>query len=262
MAKVIAPFKIIGTLDDLNFYIDDNNVNLVRTKGKTGVSSEQFKTNPIFTKIRNHGNEFGHCAQIAHTFRMLANQFNEKAKDGSFAGRANKLLFEILQEDTTNEQGKRTVANGLDTTNGKEFLIGFEGNKLRPLETVLKTKWYWDKDSESFKINLFNPLKHLDWPEKATHVHLAVARTNWDYIKQKISPSYSTEHTFSKESATFSLEIKPEIPTESNLHIIYLYIGFSTLNRKKMILLKRAFNTVTIIKIIDEFALKIIEKPR
>lgn len=48
MAKVIAPFKIVGTLDDLNFYVDQNNENIVRRKGKAGVTSEEFRRNPRF----------------------------------------------------------------------------------------------------------------------------------------------------------------------------------------------------------------------
>ncbi len=55
MAKVFASFKIVGTLDDLNFYVDQNNENIVRRKGKTGVTSEEFKRNPVFANARNHG---------------------------------------------------------------------------------------------------------------------------------------------------------------------------------------------------------------
>lgn len=36
MAIIKAPFTIIGTLDNLNFYIDQDKVNRVRTKGKSG----------------------------------------------------------------------------------------------------------------------------------------------------------------------------------------------------------------------------------
>jgi len=246
MAKVIAPFKIIGTLDDLNFYLDENKVNLVRTKGNTGVSSKEFKTNPIFTKVRNHGAEFGHCTQIAHTFRKLANQFNLKAKDGSFAGRANKLLVEILQEDTTNESGKRTVANGLDTIEGKECLIGFEGNKQRPLNKVLKTKWHWNDKSGGLIIANFNPGSHIDWPIDATQAHIAIARANWDYENNTFDTAYSDEYTFEIDSPTNNCEIKVGQPKGNNLQLLYVYIGFSKQDRKKTTLLKRINNTVSL----------------
>ena len=50
MARVIAPFKIVGTLDDLTFYLDQENNNLVKTKGKPGITTKEFLKNPIFTK--------------------------------------------------------------------------------------------------------------------------------------------------------------------------------------------------------------------
>jgi hypothetical protein len=42
MAKVVAPFLIKGTIDDINFVVTANG-NYARTKGKTGVTAEEFK---------------------------------------------------------------------------------------------------------------------------------------------------------------------------------------------------------------------------
>jgi hypothetical protein len=126
MAKVLAPFLIKGTIDDINFVVTADGKNYARAKGKTGVTTIEFNNNPIFDRIRNQGQEFGHCAKKSVLFRQLAVRFNDLAKDGSVAGRANKLLFEILEEDTTQPQGKRTLAEGLKTNDGKEFLLFFE----------------------------------------------------------------------------------------------------------------------------------------
>ena len=63
MAKVIAPFKISGTLDDINFVVTADGENYARMKGKTGITSKQFKNNPIFDRIRHQGTEFGQCSK-------------------------------------------------------------------------------------------------------------------------------------------------------------------------------------------------------
>lgn len=159
MAKVIAPFKIVGTLDDLNFYVDENKTNLVRTKGKTGVSKEEFKRNPIFTKVKNHGKEFGRAVKTAQKFRALAHYFNNRAKDGSFAGRANKLILEVIQEDTENPHGLRTFENGIKTEDVKNYFIGFEGNRLRPLKKIIKTNWIWEEKESVLKSDIVNPIR-------------------------------------------------------------------------------------------------------
>lgn len=247
MAKVIAPFKIVGTIDDLNFYIDENNVNRVREKGNTGVTAEQFKNNPIFQKVRNHGKEFGRCIRKAQNFRQIAFHFNNRAKDGSFSGRSNKLMLDVLNEDLVNPQGERTVEKGMISTDAASYFIGFEGNKLRPLITVLKKDWLWDEIKEQFAINSFTPTEHINWPEDAQQLHLAIAHANWNFIDNKFTTCYSQEIIFAKNENTSDICLKTEKPEGEHLQLVFLFIGFSTIDRKKTKELKRAHNTVSII---------------
>ena len=247
MAKVIAPFKIVGTLDDLVFYLDQENNNLVKTKGNPGITTEQFLTNPIFTKARNHGIEFGRCSKKGQIFRKLAHYFNVRAKEGSFAGRTVKLMLDILNEDIINTNGQRTVEEGMKAPESKTYFVGFEGNKLRPLKSVLKSKWAWNQEKSEFTIKSFNPSKSIDWPETAEQVHISVARANWDYVLDKFTTEYSEEIIIGKEEKTASISLKTNIPPEKNLHLVFLYIGFSIKDRKKTKLLKRVNNTVSII---------------
>lgn len=249
MAKVIAPFKIVGTLDDLTFYLDQEKNNLVKTKGNPGITKEQFKNNPIFQKVKNHGIEFGRCSKKGQTFRKLAHYFNCRAKDGSFAGRANKLMLDILNEDTINQHGQRTIEEGMKAEDSKTYFVGFEGNKLRPLKTVLKKKWSWNPDTSEFKIKALNPTKDIDWPEKAEQMHIAIARSNWDYINDKFTTEYSEEIIIVKDEKATSINLKTniQIPLENELQLVFLFIGFSIQDRKKIKELKRSNNTVSII---------------
>lgn len=133
MAKVVAPFLIKGTIDDINFVVTASGGNYARIKGKTGVTAEEFKSNPIYDRIRNQGKEFGQCVKKAALFRQLAARFNSLAKDGSVAGRTNKLLFEILKEDHSQPIGQRNLQEGLKTANGRDLLLLFESNNLRSI---------------------------------------------------------------------------------------------------------------------------------
>jgi hypothetical protein len=247
MAKVIAPFKIVGTLDDLNFYLDQNNENLVRTKGKTGVTSEEFKRNPIFTKVKNHGKEFGRAVKKAQSFRAIAMYFNQRAKDGSFAGRANKLMLDIINEDTTNPHGERTLENGMQSPGSKEYFIGFEGNKLRPLSKVLKTTWTWNETTSQLTIDNFNPKTNISWPEEAHQVHIAIARANWNYEENKFTTDHSEEIVLGKEESPTNITLQTKIPEGNHVQLLFLFLGFSFQDRKKIKELKRIHNTVSII---------------
>ena len=81
-------------------------------------------------------------------------------------------MLEIIQEDTGNPAGERTFDKGMENQEAKEFFLGFEGNKLRPLNKVLKTNWIWDENKNSLTIENFNPETHIDWPEKADKAYL------------------------------------------------------------------------------------------
>lgn len=248
MARVIAPFKIVGTLDDLTFYLDQQKENRVKAKSKGGVSSQEFMTNPIFTKARNHGIEFGRCSKKSQSFRAVGLFFNNRAKDVSYAGRANKLMLDIMYEDVTNAQGERTVEEGLKSEDARSYFIGFEGNKTRPLPKVVKTKWQWNEQLNQLTIPNFNQKKHINWPEtECDNVHLAVASANWNYLENKFTTEYSNEIIINKEEKPTNITLETKKPEGNELKLVFFFIGFSIQERKKVKELKRINNTVSII---------------
>jgi|GEM_PF-1271285 len=246
MAKVIAPFKLSGTLDDINF-VDSQEGNYARMKREKFMTSEEFMENPIYDRIRDHGKEMGYCAIKSRQFRLLAVQFFRKSKDVSFAGRANKILLEILEEDTVNPKGQRTLEEGMKSPFLGEILLGFEGNKYRLLSKVLQTKYRYLPEERTIILADFKAREQLDWPEEATHVHLAMATANWDYKNQTFDTCYSDEIALDKESVTQTLTLATDKPKGNNLTLTYLFIGFAKMERRKYNLLHRRSNTVTLI---------------
>lgn len=247
MAKVIAPFLIKGTIEDINFVVTANGENYARMRGNTGVTKEEFKNNPIFDRIRNQGYEFGQCAKKAAIFRQLALRFNTLAKDGSVAGRCNKMLFEILQEDAIHLQGKRTLTEGLKTSDGKEALLNFESNKLRPLNKVLKIKEQYNAKNRTVTLTDFIAKKHLDWPADATQVCIATATANWDCENNTFSTTYSTERMLDIENKKQTIIMTTDLPEGNHLQLTFLFIGFLKTVRRKQTFLHRKYNTTTVI---------------
>jgi uncharacterized protein (DUF427 family) len=247
MAKITAPFQIEGTLDDLNFYIDQDGINRARLKPDSHMTTAKYKNSPSFHKMRMQNLEFKQCAIKAKTFRLLAVQFNKHAKDGSFAGRANKLLLEILQEDQKNELGSRLFTEGIKTKFGQEFLIGFESNKLRPLSKVFIENKKWEIKNNRFSSPSFNPATDIDWPEEATHLTFNLGIANWNVENDTFSTNYAQPIMLSKtdEKQNIVLDIVP--PLEKDLQLTFLFIGFSKQKGSRHIPLHRKYNTATII---------------
>ncbi len=198
MAKVIAPFKLSGTLEGINF-VDSSEGNNARIAREKFMTSKEFYANPIYDRIRDHGKEMGYCALKSRAFRQLAVQFYRNSKDVSFAGRANQILLEILDEDTLNPKGQRTLEEGLKSPFLNEILVGFEGNKQRPLSKILLTDFLHNPEERTLIIPNFDALHHLDWPEGATHVHLAMATANWDFTNNTFATCYGEEIIRSKD---------------------------------------------------------------
>jgi hypothetical protein len=249
MAKVTAPFEIEGTIDDLTFF-KSSGQNLVRLKGKSGISKEQFANNPIFNPIREHATEFGSCVRKARVFRLLAKQFYDNAKEVSFAGRVNQLLFEILEEDTTNKRGERKLEIGIQIPELEEILLNFDGNKLRPLNKVLKKKITYDWKQNKINLSSINTEKDINWPEpEANQIHFQLAIANWNYTEDKFENHYSNEITLEKTNTEASLEFKISELKTKDLWIAFIYIGFSNKERRKTKPLHKKWNTTTIIGI-------------
>lgn len=246
MAKVIAPFQIEGTLDDLNFYLDENKINRVRTKGESSMTTERYQKDPSFHKMRMQNQEFAQCATIAKTFRLLALQFNKRAKNGSYAGRTNKLLIEILQNDPSNELGARQFKEGIKTKNGQEQLVGFESNILRPLPLVLKKKKWTIKDN-TFHLPKYNLATDIEWPEDATHITFCLAIANWNIETNHHTTHYAEPQLFSKLTSPQDITIPATPPTDQDLHLTFVFIGFSKQIGSKHIPLHRKHNTATLI---------------
>ncbi len=249
MAKVTAPFEIKGTIDDLNFY-KASEQNLVRLKGKPGITKEQFANNPIFNPIIDHGTEFGSCVRKSRVFRLLAKQFYDKAKEVSFAGRVNQLLFEILQEDTTNKRGERKLEIGLQIPELHEILVNFEGNKLRPLNKVVKKKMEFDWKQNKINQTTINTEKDIVWPEPdANQIHFQIAIANWNCKEDLFENHYSNEIFLEKTDAEVQLEFEINKLETKDLWLAFIYIGFSNKERRKTKPLHKKWNTTTIIGI-------------
>jgi len=251
MAKVIGDIKIKGTIDDLVFYESQTGENLVRTKKRVFLTSKEFHSNPIYQPIIDQGKEFGIAAKLSVTFRRLVHDFNEKAKDQSYAGRAIKLLLEIIKEDTVHTAGQRSLAEAMKAHEIACYLEGFEGNKLRSLTKVLLVPWIWNADASQVELVGFNPLEHLDWPAVATHVTLCVGRTKWDFESPNFVTHYSEMVTFDKLSTVADLNLPVVEPNGVGHSLLYFYIGFSEQQRKTIKPLKRIHNTVSLCKVFE-----------
>lgn len=154
--------------------------------------------------------------------------------------------MEILGEDNQNPIGERSVACGLNTLAGAELLVGFEGNKLKPLDQTLLKKGYWDTQAATFNINQLSLLHDIRWPEQASYIHFAVALAHWDYELGTYNTTYSEEVMFEKQDQNIDICLKPNDIQGDKLVMLFVFLSFSEKQKNKIRPLKRSFNSVSI----------------
>lgn len=247
MARIIAPFKIEGTLHDTNFYIDQGKVNRARVKAESSMTTKKFKTLPSYHNARMQNLELTHCSKISQTFQRIVVAFNKNAKDGSFAGRANAIFLHMVKEDQNNERGYRLVTEGIKSKYGREHLRGFESNKLRPLHKVLVNK-KWTLNDHLFHFPECTMETDIDWPEDATHITFNLAVANWNIETLHFTTNYAEAQFFSKTSTPQDITITGTPPTDQDLHLTFLFIGFSKQQGSRHLPLHRKNNTATLIE--------------
>jgi len=246
MAKANAPFTISGTIDDLNFY-DSADGNIVRMRGKTGITKQQFKDNPIFDPIRQQGSDFGYCSKKAKTFNLLVKPFYKYSQGASLFGRFIQLLLAILNEDAENEKGNRSLLKGLQTGKGLNFLPGFEGNTDRPLTTVIIPNIAFDWNKFELNLKELDPIADIIWPESATQVSIQLAIANWNCEEDQFETSYSNTQLIDKKLGVQSLLFDLIPPTEKHLWLCFIHFRFSYTQYSKIKILHNRNNTTTLI---------------
>lgn len=249
MPKVTGKLEIEGEIDELLFYRDQEGRNIMRTKGKSHMTSEKYYQDPKYAIVRNHAKEFGRASKLAAVYRRLVYSFYQRAKDHSFSWRVNQLFLELMQEDAVHEPGLRTVVDGLQQTGLQDWLLGLEGNKHRPLQKVLNCEWQWQEASGSLLFTGFIPELALDWPENTSHAVLGIARSRWDFENRYFSTVYSDEQVVAKTDTPIDLVFTAGNPEGAGWELLYVFIGFGVQARRRMKWAKRIHNTVGLVKV-------------
>jgi len=225
MAKNNSLFKIEGTLDNVTFYKNSDG-HYVRTKG--GVSRNRILNDPAFARTRENGEEFGQSASAAKLLRNSMGGIVYRAKDRRLSSRLVKVLSAVKNYDLVSARGKRTVASGLQTAEGKALLQGFEFNQSSSMDSILKAPYTLDTSDGSISIVGLVPSQHLVAPEGATHVTLLSAWLNLDFGTGAQAITYSAETNLLLDSVASTVFLEPVgIPAGTGTSMLVLLVEFS-----------------------------------
>nr|WP_288834359.1 hypothetical protein [uncultured Flavobacterium sp.] len=224
MGKLSSFIKLEGTLDGLTFYKAQGGY-MVRTKG--GVTKKRIMSDPAFARTRENISEFSLNAKSGKLIRDSIGILLNRAKDPKLSSRMLQLMNEIKDFDSTSKRGKRKVAIGLNTPEGKALLKNFDFNGKASLATVLHAPYTLDTATGVITIADFVAEQQLLFPEGATHVHLRSGMVHLDFETGLFENSYSPERIIPLDNTVATVVLTPtSIPGGSGFQLYLLLIEF------------------------------------
>ena len=85
---------------------------MAKTASSGGTSSDRIKTDPAFERTRENMEEFARAGKAAKLLRTIFRDVTINAKDKVTHARLLKVASRIINGDTVNERGARTVSKG------------------------------------------------------------------------------------------------------------------------------------------------------
>jgi hypothetical protein len=249
MAKTSGIVKIEGTIEDLTFYKKDG-VNYVRKKG--GIPKDRIMNDPNFVRTRENGTEFGHSANSGKILRTALGTLVFKAKDSKLSSRMLQTMSKIKNLDVTSARGLRNVTSGLSTSEGKQYLKGFDFNARANLKSVLFAPFVLDTDTGAIAFTNLIVAEQFHFPQGATHIAMQGAFLNLDFETEASDIAYSNLINLSINLTPSSPVLTPTaVPVGTGVQLYLLMISFyQEVNGVQYSLRNEEYNVLNVIEVV------------
>ena len=166
MAKQAGLVKLRGTIEDLSFYRTKDGY---LAREKTSVDKNRISTDPAFQRTRENGAEFGRSGVAGRIVRRAFRPLLQEVADSRLTSRLTQAMLKVVQSDSTNARGERTVTGG-DLT----LLQGFGFNIKADLGATVYAAYNGSVNRETGEATIsipeFIPKADVSVPSGATHL--------------------------------------------------------------------------------------------
>jgi hypothetical protein len=249
MAKYSSLFKVEGTLGEVNFYKSEDGYHM-RTKG--GVSKNRIENDPSFARTRENNKEFGSSAKSAKVLRQAIINLVADAKDSKLSSRLTTQMTQVKNADLTSVRGQREVAIGIQTTEGKMPLRGFNFNQHAILTSVLLSDYTLNTTTGEIVIDDFTPIRKLQIPDGATHVSFTAGFLNLDFSTGDKDLMLSPVENIPINGTSTTVTLTPTgVPVGTGNQLYFLKVAFfQQVNGIQYALNNGAFNALKLIDLL------------
>lgn len=248
MATQKGVIKLEGAVGDLSFYKKKGKY-YARSKG--GISADRMKNDPAFARTRENQQEFGRAGSAGKLLRTSLREVIMHAKDSGMSGRLTQSMMKIIQTDSENVRGLRTVTKG-DIL----LLSGFEFNTNAPLDHTLQMDYIVVTDRVSGTVTVtipaFVPASMIVSPAGATHALIEAGASEVDFEAQFFRSNTARSDYFpldNEEQAEIVLPLTLTANTDKMMFTVLAIEFFQEVNGKMYLLNNGAYNALSLIKV-------------
>lgn len=248
MARQKGIVKLEGTIGDLSFYKSKDGY-LAREKG--GVDGDRIKNDPAFARTRENGSEFGRAGKSGKLIRTAFRPLILKTGDSKLTSRLTKQMLKVIQSDTTNTRGERTVNDG-----NLELIQNFDFNVDGRLEATLYAPFNVTVDrvagTATIDVPEFIPTNSLAYPQGATHLKMvaAVSEVNFETEEFTYNSSESADIEISSaEVAASQLALAFNANTEDTLLVVFGIDFYQSVNGEMYAMKNGSYNCLALVEV-------------
>ena len=249
MARQKGLIKLNGTMGDITFYKSIDGF-LAREKG--GVEGSRIATDAAFVRTRENNAEFGNSALAGKLLRKTVRPLSKNTSDCRMTARMTKVMAKVKNMDKTSVRGKRNVATGMATAEGKELMKGFNFNANAPLESVLHKSFELVPLTGEITISPVVTLNDVGIPQGTTHIlfKAGLAVVDFETGKTALAVSAPARLPIAPDQEDVDV-IPPPVPTATGTKFYLLSIEFiQEVNGADYPLQNGAFNVLNIVEVL------------
>ncbi len=237
-----------GSIGNITFC---NTQDGIIVKKKSQVDGKLIATDPRFERRRETMKEFATAAKAVRLLRAVLQPVLQKTADNRVTARLARAFIQVIQTDTINVRGKRTVPDG-----NMALLQGFEFNIKSSLGTVFFPPYTTTINRATgactIDIPAFVPVNMIAAPKGATHFNLFCAGASIDFIHEEYVVDTKNADSIAINDVMIAASSLSVAVTANSPHPLLLVLGIAfsqEVNGVKYPLFNGAFNAMAVVNV-------------
>lgn len=215
--------QFTGSFDGLSFYETRQGPIMVRTTG--GFDGVAIRTKPNYQRTRENALEFKQVVAVGKLLRLALPTYLHPMRIPYGHNKVVQLFHRVQRFDTLHVRGARTVAQGLQSNEGKALLDGFEFDSRHSAAQYFPVDYSFLPEVGALVLNAFDSstIPFLEGSDKAK-MRFGLLRMDFEQLEYQLSEEL--EITFGRNESIPPTTLSTILPMGTGVLLGFMSISF------------------------------------